>query len=102
MINNENTAKQTVERGRSGDTAARSQNSDAVRIRRVLGDVRDALENRCTSCDRLLTLVIHRNFDRILMTYVTAAPMRPRHLIANETITIHDVSSGVYFNMLIL
>ncbi|CAH0726561.1 unnamed protein product, partial [Brenthis ino] len=45
MINNENTAKQTAERGRA-ETRRGSQSSDAARIRRVSGAGRDAFENR--------------------------------------------------------
>lgn len=82
MINNENTAKQTAERGRA-ETRRGSQSSDAARIRRVSGAGRDAFENRCTIGDRHSTLVIHRKFWSVLMTYVTAAPMRPRHLTVN-------------------
>lgn len=52
MINNENTAKQTVAaRGWCGDTAA-SQSSDAARSGRDTGAARDLHENRCTIRNR--------------------------------------------------
>lgn len=79
MINNENTAKQTAARGRRGRGAAVRAATPLASVawpalsRRIWKSMYDPLIR-----NRHRTLVKHRHFDRVSMTYVTAGPMRHR------------------------